>query len=212
MKMINVDFLNMTGAQKYQFMISAIVPRPIAWVSTINLDGITNLAPFSFFNAVSSDPPTLLICVTRKPDGSKKDTEANIELTKEFVVNASTEELIEDMNDSAAGYAYGISEFDQLGIESVPSSLVKPPRVKNAVVALECRLHKTMQIGSEKIGASMIIVGQIVAAHVREDLFKNSEVDFSAYHPLSRLGGPLYGVGTKSIEYPRAQVKKRTKN
>ncbi|MCM0606613.1 MAG: flavin reductase family protein [Xanthomonadaceae bacterium] len=205
MASIEISKLNIT--EIYRLMISAIVPRPIAWVSTIDGTGQTNLAPFSYFNAVSSTPPSLLFCVTRKPDGSKKDTELNILETREFVVNSSNEWNLEMVNESSAPYPHGVSEFAKVGATPAASSLVKPPRVLQAGVSMECKLLDTLQVGQGNLGSSLIIVGQIVAMHVRDDLLINGEIDFEKYKPLSRLGGQLYGMNTASIEKPRGVVK-----
>lgn len=205
--MAMIELSKLSVNEIYKLMISAIVPRPIAWVSTVDGKGKTNLAPFSYFNAVSSTPPSLLFCVTRKPDGSKKDTELNILETREFVVNSSNEWNLEMINESSAPYPHGVSEFEKVGATSAASSLIKAPRVKEAAVSMECKLLDTLQIGSGSVGSSIIIVGQIVAMHVRDDLLVNGEIDFEKYKPLSRLGGLLYGVETQAIEKPRGTLK-----
>src|SRR5690349_8211016 len=126
----------------YQWMINTITPRPIAWVSSISADGVTNLAPFSFFQGVCASPPTLLFSVANNRRGEKKDTIRNIEAVPEFVVNVVSYELREQMNRSSALLAYGESEFDFAGVTAAPSELVGPPRVAQAPVSFECRLHR----------------------------------------------------------------------
>lgn len=178
-----IDLSKLSTGEIYKLMISAIVPRPIAWVSTVSGDGKLNLAPFSYFNAVSSEPPTLLFCVTRKPDGSMKDTESNILETKEFVVNSSNEWNLDAINQSGAPYPHGVSEFEKVGVTPMPSTLVSAPRVKEAAVSMECRFHDSLQIGKGEVGSSLIIVGEIIAVHVRDDLLKDGEIDLKNTSP-----------------------------
>src|SRR5690349_10987328 len=123
--MISLDFDSLPGATRYKIMIGAVVPRPIAFVSTINSAGTGNLAPFSFFNAVSSDPPCLAFSITRKRDGSKKDTLRNIEETRGFVVNTVSEWMADPMNQSSADYPYGVDEMAKVGLTALPSTRVK---------------------------------------------------------------------------------------
>lgn len=202
-----IDLSTLKTVDIYKLMISAIVPRPIAWVSTIDQHGKTNLAPFSYFNAVSSDPAALLFCIARKPDGTQKDTELNILETKEFVVNSANEWNLDLVNDSSAPYAHGVSEFEKVGATPEKSTLVRAPRVKEAAVSMECKLLDSLLIGKGTKGSSLIVVGQILAMHVRDDLLREGEIDFTKYQPLSRLGGLLYGRDTQAIEKPRGVIK-----
>src|SRR5579862_289794 len=125
----------------YRVMISCITPRPIAWVSTISPNGIPNLAPFSFFNGVGANPPTVLFCPVNRRDGSKKDTLINVAATKEFVVNVVPFALARPMNDTSADLPYEVNEFETAGVIAAPSLKVKPPRVKGAPIPIEGVLH-----------------------------------------------------------------------
>ena len=203
---MEIDFSKASVGQAYNLMISAIVPRPIAWVSTQSPEGKFNLAPFSYFNAVSSDPATLLFCITRQPDGSKKDTEVNIELTREFVVNIASESLVQAVNTTCAPYPYGVSEFEKAGVTPVASTLVKPPRVREALISMECKLYDSLQVGAEKNGGSIIIVGQILKMHIADEIYDGRGIDFTKLKPLSRLGGQDFGIGTKALTVPRAKI------
>jgi len=146
-------------------MTTTILPRPIAWVSTISPDGRTNLAPFSFFQGVTANPPTLMFVPVNNRDGRKKDTVRNIELVPEFVVNLVSHGLAETMNATASLLPYGESEFERFGVASAPSVKVRPPRVAGAPVAYECTLQQIVTIGSGPLAAT-VVFGRIIAAHV----------------------------------------------
>jgi len=176
----------------YSFMIRAIAPRPIAWVSTISRERKLNLAPFSFFNGVSSKPPALLFVCSRESDGGKKGTLLNIEDTGQFVVNMVPESLAEQMNITATEYPHGVSEFEKAGLTPEASQRVLPPRLAESPVSFECELHDLMQVGGDEAGAGTIIVGRIVLAHVDESVLKDGKLDYELYHPIGRMGGMEY--------------------
>lgn len=184
-----IEMASLSASQSYFLMISAIVPRPIAWVSSRDRDGIDNLAPFSFFQGVSSSPPILMLAIsTKKSSGESKDTLANILATKEFVVGTVHGEQGTTMAASAAEFAAGESEFESLGIETFPSQRIAPPCIAGSGVNLECRLRETHEIGN-----SVAIFGEILLAHVREELLDTrGVVDADRLRPLGRLGGSLY--------------------
>jgi flavin reductase (DIM6/NTAB) family NADH-FMN oxidoreductase RutF len=142
-----LDFAALSPRNAYQWMTSTILPRPIAWVSTISPDGKTNLAPFSFFQGITANPPTLMFVPVNNREGAKKDTVRNIELVPEFVVNLVPHALAAAMNDTAALLPYGESEFSRFGVASAPSVRVKPPRVAESPVAFECVLDQIVHIG-----------------------------------------------------------------
>jgi flavin reductase (DIM6/NTAB) family NADH-FMN oxidoreductase RutF len=180
-------------SETYKLMTNFIVPRPIAFVSTINDSGQVNLAPFSFFSGVTSNPATLLISVARKSDGTLKDTEININQTKQFVVNNVVEPIWSQMVDTAANYDYGINEFSKVGLIEIPSKFVKPPRVKESSVSFECELFKTIEIPSGESVSAVIFVGLIEIIHVDEKLLdENNRVNYSNLNAVGRLGGISY--------------------
>ena len=189
---MKLDFDALSGSQAYQWMISMIVPRPIAWVSTISPEGVPNLAPFSFFNGITSRPPTLMFVPVTKHDGVPKDTLRNVEATKTFVVNLVSKDLAEKMNATAAPLAYGESEFGAFGVEAAPSDQVKPPRVAEARIALECALHSVVRFGDEP-GVANLVFGRILCAHV-SDAVLNAEgrIDAEKLDLIGRMGGDDY--------------------
>jgi flavin reductase (DIM6/NTAB) family NADH-FMN oxidoreductase RutF len=169
-------------------MISVVVPRPIAWVSTVAPDGTTNAAPFSYFQALSSVPPVVMIAVGRKREGVAKDTRTNIEATREFVVNVVSEESAARMVKTSVAYDHGVSEFDEVGLGAAPSVRVRPPRIAECAVALECRLDRVIEVGT-----TGVLVGEVVLFHLRDDVVgAGGTVDPVKLRPLGRLGGTGY--------------------
>jgi len=197
------DLNKMNVPEVYKLMISAIIPRPIAWISTQNKKGQINLAPFSYFNAVSTKPPCIAVSITYKKDGEKKDTLINIEETGEFVVNSSTENLATQINETSAALDYGIDEMKKAGLTAIPSTLISPPRVKEALIHMECTLLKSLKLGEPKLGGCKLIIGEICAMHVDESILINGNIDPKALKPLSRLGGLYYGKTNEIFELPR---------
>jgi len=177
----------------YPWIIRCIAPRPIAWVSTISPEGVPNLAPFSFFTAISSVPPTLVFVPGRREDtGGKKDTLLNIEATGGFVVNVVTEDLAEAMNQTATDYPHGISEFEKAGLTAVPAERVAAPRLRESPVHFECERYEIIHVGADGVGGGSLVIGRIVLIHVDEAVLKDGKVDYDLYHPVGRLGGMDY--------------------
>jgi len=162
---MHIDFADLKRPEAYMWMTTTILPRPIAWVSTLSADGKTNLAPFSFFQAITANPPTLMFVPANLRDGSPKDTLRNIEATGEFVVNVVPFALAEPMNATAALLPHGESEFEKFGVESAASTHVRPPRVAASPAAFECKLDRIVRIG-EGPGAGNVVFGRILALHV----------------------------------------------
>jgi len=184
-------------------MVGTILPRPIAWVSTVAPDGRTNLAPFSFFQGVTANPPTLMFVPVNNRDGGKKDTVRNIELVPEFVVNLVPRALAESMNRTSALLPYGESEFEAFGIARAPSSRVRPPRVDGAPVAFECALHQIVHIGEGPLAAN-VIFGRILAAHVREDVLGPGGLpDAQKLDLVGRMGGEDYATTRDTFSLAR---------
>ena len=206
--LLSFDPASMTTAQVYKLMISAVVPRPIAFVSTVNETGVVNLAPFSYFNAVSSDPPCLVISITRKNDGSKKDTLINIERSRQFVVNTVGEWMAEPMNHCSGEFPFGVSELEAVGLHSIPSVAVAPPRVREAPVHFECDLERIVEIGEPKPGSSSLIIGRILRIHAIESAYDAAKgaLRIDALQPLARLGGLSYGRTRRVFELPRPRL------
>jgi len=171
----------------YRLMISCIVPRPIAFVTTLSRAGVSNLAPFSFFNGVSGDPPVISISVATKRDGSKKDTWRNIEETGEFVVNVVVPELMDAVIIGARELPHDVSELDLAKLATLPSVRVKPPRIAASPVQMECTLLKIVEV--EETG---LILGRVVMFHAKDDVVEGGRVDPRRLTFVGRLGGDSY--------------------
>lgn len=173
-------------------MIGAIVPRPIAFVSSMDAEGIGNLAPFSFFTGCSSNPPVVCFCTTvRQGPVPLKDTLRNIQATGEFVVNVVSEEFAEQMNACSAEVAPGIDEFDLSGLTRLPSELVSPPRVAESHVQMECRLRQVITV-SENVGGGYLVLGDVLLFHVDEAVLDGDKIDPDRLLAIGRMGGPSY--------------------
>ena len=184
-------------------MTSTILPRPIAWVSTISPEAKTNLAPFSFFQGVTANPPTLLFVPVNNRDGAKKDTLRNIELTSEFVVNLVPLALASAMNDTAANLPYGESEFTKFLVAEAPSAKVRPPRVAAAPVAFECKLDRVVVIGEGPLAAN-VVFGRILLLHVRDDVMGNDGLpDSEKLDLVGRLGREDYTMTRETFNLAR---------
>lgn len=205
--MIELKPEDLTTRDLYKLLIGGIVPRPIAWVSTQSEEGKGNLAPFSFFMGVSSNPPCLAIAVGQRPDGSTKDTLRNIKVTKEFVVNSATLPLAEALVATAAEHEYGIDELQEANLEALPSVRVAPVRVKGSPVHFECRVKETLQIGEGQAGSSTLVVGEIVYAHIEPAAYESGRIDHRVLEPLARLGGFGYAELGRSFELKVPPVK-----
>jgi flavin reductase (DIM6/NTAB) family NADH-FMN oxidoreductase RutF len=176
----------------YKLMVGAIVPRPIALVSTVDERGIFNLAPFSFFTAVCSSPPTILFCpAVRTSTGTRKDTLNNVMATREFVVNIVSEEIAEGMNRSAAEVGPEVDEFELSGLTPVAGAAVRAPRVAESPIQMECKLREILTI-NDRPGGGSIVIGEVVRFHVRAELFKDFRIDADRLNAIGRLGGPTY--------------------
>jgi flavin reductase (DIM6/NTAB) family NADH-FMN oxidoreductase RutF len=187
-----IDPQKMPSHEVYRHMTACITPRPIAWVSTISPNGVTNLAPFSFFNGVGANPPALMFSPVNRRDGSRKDTILNIEAVPEFVVNVVSAPLAEVMNATSAEFEPEISEFESCGIGSVPSVKVKPPRVKDAAVQFECALHQIVYVGDGPLSAN-VVIGRIVLIHVEDRVLDAAgQIDPDKLATIGRMGTSLY--------------------
>ncbi len=200
---MRIDIEKTSPRDIYKVMISCITPRPIAWVSTISPNGIPNLAPFSFFNGIGANPPTVLFCPVNRRDGSKKDTLVNVEATKEFVVNFVPFSLSKPMNDSSADLPYEVNEFEKAGIDQAPSLKVKPPRVKDSPVYFECVLHQIINVGEGALGAN-VVIGRIVCIEISDTvLAADGQIDPRKLDTVGRMGGSLYSRTTDLFELNR---------
>ena len=190
----------------YRLLIESVVPRPIAFVSTLSRDGVANLAPFSFFTAVGANPPIVCFCpVRRSGTNPLKDTLANITATREFVINIVSEEFAEKMNQTSADYPPEVDEFEAAGLTPLPSDLVKPPRVAESHVHMECKLYLTVEIG-ELPGSGALVLGEVVRFHVDDAYFNNFRIDPDKLRPIGRMGGAIYTRTTDRFEMTRPKL------
>jgi flavin reductase (DIM6/NTAB) family NADH-FMN oxidoreductase RutF len=200
---MRLDFTSLHARDVYAWMVSTILPRPIAWVSTISAEGRSNLAPFSFFQGVCANPPTLMFVPVNTRDGAKKDTVRNLEQVPEFVVNLVPFVLAEQMNATAVLLPYGESEFEKFGIASVASERVRPPRVAAAPVAFECTLDRFVHIGEGPLAAH-VTFGRILIAHVNDAVLgSDGKPDPAKLDLIGRLGGELYARTTERFAIKR---------
>lgn len=172
-------------------MIGAIVPRPIAFVSTLSAARVRNLAPFSFFTAVSADPPVVCFCPMVRGNGSTKDTLNNIRETKEFVVNMVSEEISREMNLCSGEYPPDVDEFTVSGLTGAPSDVVRPARVSESPVQMECRLIEIVEISVKPLGGSMVF-GEVLRFHIKDGLADGFKIDPDRLNAIGRMGGATY--------------------
>lgn len=186
----------------YRLLISVVVPRPIGWASTIGADGSLNLAPFSFFNAVSNMPLTVMISVGQRK-GQPKDTLRNARETGEYVINIVNEDLAVAMNESSGEWVYEVNEFERAGVTPAASIDVAPPRVAEAPIALECKVTQIMPVRDTTY---TMILGRVLRFHIRSDLLRpNGAVDALRLRPLARLSGDEYATLDRVFEMKRPQ-------
>ncbi len=186
----------------YKLLIGSILPRPIAFVSTMGADGIYNLAPFSFFTAVSANPPAIAFAPLLSMDGKRKDTLINAERLGEFVVNVVSEDIVRPMNETSADFPPEIDEFEVSGLTPIPSDVVAVPRVKESHIAMECKLRQIVEMSSLPMGGSLVI-GEVVRFHVDEDYFNDFRIDVDKLRPVGRLAGFSYTRTTDRFELVR---------
>lgn len=176
----------------YKLLTGTVIPRPIGWVSTVDENGINNLAPFSFFNAVGEDPPHVMFSTVRTGD-KNKDTLNNVLSNKQFVVNLVTEEVVEKMNTTSQQVAPDIDEFELAGLTPVASVYVKPNRVKESFVHFECEMVHHYFLEDHKNGGAAVIIGKILMMHIDDAiLMENARINLETYKPVARLAGSNY--------------------
>lgn len=192
---------DLSTKEMYKLLTGSVVPRPIAWVSTISEDGVHNLAPFSFFTVASRQPPMLCISIgpgVGEREGTEKDTLVNIRSSKEFVINIVSTPLGNEMQKSSENLPANINEFDEAGLTAIKSDLVKPMRVKESPINIECKLEQIIPLGSDNL-----IIGRVVNYHIRDEFYLgNYKVDLEKLQPLGRLAGN-YSESKEFFTLPR---------
>ncbi|MCD8486557.1 MAG: flavin reductase family protein [Desertifilum sp.] len=181
----------MVDPAPYHLLTSIVAPRPIAWISTISAEGIPNLAPYSFYNAVAGFPPTLMFSVSyRRKEPKEKDTLRNVQETGEFVCHVVNEAMADAMLQTSLDFAYGVSEFKMAGLPSVASVDVRPPRLAEAPVAMECQVTQIVPVEG---ATNVMVLGRVLRFHIRADLYRPELglVNTVAMQPVTRLGGAV---------------------
>ncbi|GAB2595709.1 flavin reductase family protein [Streptomyces capparidis] len=194
---VDFDPETMDASSFYKLLTAVVVPRPIAWVSTVSGEGVANLAPHSFFSVSCTSPP-----IVQFTSVGRKDSLVNAEATGEFVVNFAPEGLLEQINATATDFPAEVSEFEAVGIEREASAKVAPPRVAASPVALECRVHSTLGLGN-----STVVFGRVVHAVVSEDVLVDGHPEVRRLRPLSRLGKNEWGVLGEVLELARIRYR-----
>lgn len=192
--MLKIDPQTLSHQDLYQFMIGSIAPRPIAFVSTLDAEGRPNLAPYSFFNAISANPPLIAFSVARRmSDGSTKDTLENVEATRECVINVVSHDIVRQMTLTGVNYPKGVSEFEKSGLTPLSSELVKPFRVKESPVQMECQVEQILAFGTEG-GAGNLVVCRIVRMHISEAVLdaEKKRIEPNKIDLVGRLGRAFY--------------------
>jgi flavin reductase (DIM6/NTAB) family NADH-FMN oxidoreductase RutF len=205
--MLSIDPAKYERQQIYKLMTGMIVPRPIALVSTIDRSDVANLAPFSFFNGVGSNPPTVLFCPTMRAAGSssidtRKDTLRNVEETGEFVVNIVNEAISAAANATSAEVAPEVDEFVLSGLTAIASEAVRPPRVAESPAQMECKLLQVIYTNREP-GGGVVVLGEVLRFHLREDLFEDFRVDPAGLDAVGRMAGNTWVRTRDRIELVR---------
>ena len=186
---LEFDPEKMDRREVYRLLTGAVVPRPIGWASTVNSEGVTNLAPFSFFTVVCVAPPMISLTIARNPDGSEKHTLKNAKEMGEFCFNVVTTDVWKEMVDSANGIPEEDSEFESTGLTPVPSVKIRSPRVKEVPIHFECKLHQVIELGPNR---HPLCIGEVVHFHIDPKCMKNGYIDVKKLDPVGRLNGCFY--------------------
>jgi flavin reductase (DIM6/NTAB) family NADH-FMN oxidoreductase RutF len=198
-----IDVASTDVVRVYHALVDVVTPRPIAWVTTVDGDGRVNLAPFSFFNAFGANPPVVVFSPTLRRNRTKKDTLRNLEVVDEFVLNAATEELAREVNQTSKELPYGQSEAEYAGLTLEPSVKVRPPRVVQSPVHLECRVRQFVSIGDGPIAANLVI-GEVLLIHIDESVLDpDGRVDPGKLRTIARLGRDFYCRSSDVFEMER---------
>lgn len=195
---MQIDPQSLSEMAIYKLLVGIVVPRPIAWISTVDSRGIVNLAPFSAFTFVSNKPPLLQIGIWRE-NGRRKDTARNIFEQRCFVINVVSETLLATAHATSAPYPPEDSEAERLGVELLPGELISAPRIADSPVQMECVFHSSIEYGSDGAEA---IVGEVVRFHVDDELIEDGKIDQQRLAPVARLGGPTYATLGPHLHMP----------
>lgn len=203
--MLSISPDTLTERENYKFLTGSIIPRPVAFVTTVTDEGILNGAPFSFFNIVSSNPPMISLSIQRS-DGKQKDTARNLLKQKEFVVHIVDEHNVEMINKTAASLPPDESEVELAGLSSVPSTKISVPGIQEAKVRLECTLEHSLELGGTDVDPGCdLIIGRVVQFHIEDHLYEKGRVDPRGLAAISRLAGANYAKIGEMFELKRPE-------
>jgi len=197
---MRLDCAALEDHELHDLMKACVVPRPIAWVSTVGADGVANAAPYSCYTFVAIQPPMLAFSVELRPDGSKKDTLTNIESSGEFVVNVVPERLAEAMNATADDHPPEADEIALVGLTALPSRSVAAPRIAECPIAMECRLHRLLPLEPSR---STLVLGEVLAVEIDPEAMRDGTIDAEAWRPVARLDGNRYAHQGELFELDR---------
>lgn len=197
---MDLDLSRLPAQERYKLLIGLVIPRPIAWISTWNANGVANCAPFSFFNVISEDPPLCIVSFNLRSDGQTKHTLKNIRRTGEFVVNLADESTANAMHASGDEIPEEESEFARTGLTPVPAALVKQPRIGEAAASLECRVERRIEFGPER----EMVIGEILLVHARDGIIdpKTKRISEEGYRPVGRLFASRYCTTRQRFDLP----------
>lgn len=201
---MDIQMADLNAKDAYRIMTSCIVPRPIAWVSTVSANGVYNAAPFSFFTGLSIEPPLVLFAVERRK-GMKKDTLINIEETKEFVINLVTEANVEPMNLTSQDYPYEVNEFLEAGLTPIPSGSVASPSIQESPIHMECKLDRIIEIGSSP---HSLVIGEVIRVTIDDSIMDGDRISMDRLKAVGRMGGKWYAKTEQLFELPRLDWRK----
>jgi len=196
------DFATLSGREQYRILIGMVVPRPIAWVTSLNAAGTVNAAPFSFFNMLAAEPAIIGLGVGTRPDGSPKDTARNIRERGEFTINMVSNTLVEAMTVSAIPFPPGVEELTEAGLTTLPGLCIGTPRIREARAAFECRLYQDIALP----GGDSIFLGQVLAAHVDDCILnERGHIQPDALDAVGRMGGEAYASTRQLFDLSRIE-------
>ena len=202
--MMQLDPGRLSQKENYKWLIGTVLPRPIAFVTSISASGVVNAAPFSFFNVVATEPPMVGFACMRKPDGEMKDTAKNIIGQREFVVHTVSEENVALVNETAVDFPPDQSEAEKVGLHLLPATVVRVPRIQEAKIHMECKLHRHFPIGGNgRYPNADFLIGEVVWVHLDEGLYDQGKVDTGALKPVGRMAGRTYVKGGEMFSMPR---------
>ena len=202
MLMLSIDPRTNTERENYKLLIGSIIPRPIAFVTTLSEDGVLNGAPFSYFNIVSANPPMISLSIQRSGE-KQKDTAKNIKKKKEFVVHIVDEQNVEKVNKTAASLPPHVSEIELAELTRVESTKISVPGVKQAKIRMECVLENFLELGDKDNPSCDLIIGKVIQFHVENDLYENGRIDAKGLAAVSRLAGANYAKVGEIFEIKR---------